>query len=98
MREVVEVFVVAVDVRLHFGAARYARDGEDVDVELRDAVGVADEAQELAFGRFECAVGHDVQEADVQFADVLLAGAAYVEDFLPFGAQAVERFEGAVGD
>ena len=50
--EVVEVFVVAVDVGLVFGAARYAGDGEDVDVELRDAVGVADEAQELALGRF----------------------------------------------
>ena len=97
-REVVEVFVVRVNVGLHFGAARHAGDGEDVDVELRDAVGVADEAQELAFGRFERAVGHDVQEADVQFADVLLAGAADVKDFLAFGAQAVKRFEFAVGN
>ena len=69
-----------------------------MDVELRDAVGVADEAQELALGGFECAVGHEVQQADVQFADVLLAGAADVKDFLTFGAQAVKRFEFAVGD
>ena len=97
-REVVEVFVMAVDVGLHVGAARHAGDGEDVDVELRDAVGVADEAQELALGGFERAVGHEVQQADVQFADVLLAGAADVEDFLAFGAQAVKRFEFAVGN
>ena len=34
----------------------------------------------------------------MQFADVLVAGAADVEDFLAFGAQAVKRFEFAVGN
>ena len=34
----------------------------------------------------------------MQFADVLVAGAADVEDFLTFGAQAVKRFEFAVGN
>ena len=69
-----------------------------MDVDLRDAVAASDEAQELALGRFQCGVRHQVQQPDVQLPDILAGGALHTQDLDPLLLQAGERGEFAVGD
>ncbi len=45
---------------------------ERIDIELGDRIARPDEADELALGRGQCRIGHHVQQADVQLADILV--------------------------
>ena len=58
-------------MRRALGAAFQLFERERVHVELRDLVALAHEAEELAFGGGEGRIRHHVEQADVQFADVL---------------------------
>ena len=56
------------------------------------------EAQELALGRFQCGVRHQVQQPDVQLPDILAGGALHAQNLDPLLLQAGERGKVAVGD
>ncbi len=53
-------------------AATQLGERKRIDIELGDRVTRPDEPDELTFGRRQCRIGHHVQEADVQFTDVLV--------------------------
>jgi hypothetical protein len=71
--EVLEGLVVRVDVGLDRGLRAEPGDGERVDVDLHDLVGATDQPDELLLGHVQRGVGHHVEQADVQLADVLRA-------------------------
>ena len=71
--QLLELEIVLADMFRGFGVAFELRDGKRVDVELRDRVAAADQANELPLGGGECRVRHHIEQADVQLADVLLA-------------------------
>ena len=67
-----------------------------MDVELRDRVGLADQTEELAFGRLQRGVRHHVQEADMEFADLLVRSAVGRQHRDAVLAQALEGGQGIV--
>ena len=56
---------------------------EQVDMELSDSIGSAEQAQELAFGRLQGRIGHHIEHADVQLANILVHGAVQRQDLVP---------------
>ena len=73
--QVVEVGVIRVNIRLRLGAARQAGDGEGMHVKLHDLVATPHQAHILLFRHHQRRVGHHIEQPDVEFADVLSAGA-----------------------
>ena len=71
---------------------------EGVHEELGDPVGGADEAQELAFGRGEGRVRHQVEETDVELADVLSHRPPRIEDLVSLAPEPVEGRKVGMGD
>ena len=57
-------------------------------VDLRDLVRVPDQLHELLLSHLQGRIRHHIQQADVQFADVLLQGRAQAQNFLAGFAQA----------
>lgn len=88
--EVVEGGVMLVDVGLGVWGAAEAGEGEGVDIELGDLVTVADKAHKLLFGDTEGGIGHHIEEADMEFADILVESVVEGEDFLAVLAQVIE--------
>ena len=96
--EVLEVSVVGLDMGARRFTAGQARDAEGIDVDLGDAVAGPDEAHVLLLGHQQGSVGHHVEQAHVQLADVLVLGALDAEHLLALGAQALERRQCVVSD
>ncbi len=96
--QVLEVLVVLLDVIASLRPALELRQGERMDIELRDLVALADQAEELALGGRECRVGHHVQEPDVQRADLLLLREVAGQYGLALAPQAGKGGQVGVGD
>ena len=90
--------IIQLNVSLRLFAALDAREREGVDVELGDAVGVADEPDELPLGWLKGGVGHHVQEANVKLPDVLRLGAGQLKEVLTFVGEFSEGGERRVSD
>ena len=88
-----EILVILIDVSARLGIALDGSDAERVDVELHDLIAPADEAQKLALGGLQRGIGHHVQEADVQGADVLIARARRLYDELALVFEALKAGE-----
>jgi hypothetical protein len=54
-----------------------------MDVELHDLIATPDQAHVLLFRHHQRCVGHHIQQADVEFAYILSAGAFQAQDVLP---------------
>ncbi len=67
-------------------------------VELSDLVALADKPEELPLGRRQRRVRHHVEQADMQFADVLMERRSGVENLLPLLAQTGESGQVVMGD
>jgi hypothetical protein len=82
-----------------FLAARDGVQGEWVHIELGDGVALADQPEELPLGGLQGGVRHHVEQADVQFADILRRRPFFGQDDVGAGlAQALQRRQGIVGD
>ena len=57
------------------------RNRERVNVKLRNLVAIAHQVDELPFGGRQRRIGHHVQKADMQLADVLLQCITEIQDF-----------------
>ena len=80
---VLETAVVALDVVGRLRAAIELRQGERVDEELGNPVAAADQPDELPLGGLQRRVGHHVEKADVQLADVLVHRAVERQHLVP---------------
>ncbi|MGB5346223.1 MAG: hypothetical protein WBN23_08665, partial [Woeseia sp.] len=67
-------------------------------IELRDTVRCSYEPQKLSFGCFQRSIRHHIEQADVQFADVLLRGAFAAEQYLSFVRQTLITWQIIVRD
>ena len=98
LADTLEGLVISLDVGPGLGLAGQGLETEGVNVELGDLIALADEAEKLALGRRQGGVRHHVAQADVQFANVLLVGAGWVQDVLSLGTQALEGRQVVMGD
>ena len=96
--DLLERLVVTRDVLTRRGATRQLRQGEGVDVKLRDRVALADQAEELSLGRPQRLVRHHVAQTDVQFADVLVHGPVGRQHLQALFAQAREGRQVIMGN
>ena len=74
LADLLERFIVSVDMRLSFRASLHAVNRERMDMKLGDLVAGADQTEKLPFRGFQGGVGHNVQQADMQFAYRLMPG------------------------
>ncbi len=93
-----EVAVVPVDVTDRLLATFEGRKGKRINEELGNAVAAADQADELALGRPQRRIRHHVQEADVQFADVLVYRAIERQHFVTLVAKVTEGRQPGMSD
>ena len=63
--DLIQGFVILIDMRLSLLAAWQIGDGERVQIKLRDLIAFTDQAKELALGGLQRGIGHHVQQADV---------------------------------
>jgi hypothetical protein len=61
-----------------------ARYGKRMDVELNDLITRSHQSKKLSFCRFQCGIGHHIEQTDMHFPDVLLTGAIWRQYFFTF--------------
>ena len=72
--------------------ARQCVERKRMHEKLRDRIALADQAQELPFGGLERGIGHHVEQADMQFANILLVGMTRRQHAQALALQLFERW------
>ena len=68
-----KILIMLVDVSASLSFALNSSNAKWVDVELHHLIAMPDEAHKLALSGLQRGIGHHIQEADMQSADILRA-------------------------